>query len=77
MGFEALHDEVSMYNVAGNTMCVSTCWVDYVLLRTCLAKYSTTAENIYEEQKEATIVVISMMSILALLYFKALLSNQF
>ena len=24
--------------------CVSTCWVDYVLLRTCLALYSTTGE---------------------------------
>ena len=38
-GFEALHGEVSMY-----ILFVSTCQVDYVHLRTCLALHSTTAE---------------------------------
>ena len=40
MGFEALHGEVSMYILFAVTPCVYTCWVDYDLLRTCLAFYS-------------------------------------
>ena len=39
--------KISMYNlVCGNTMCVSTCWVTYVLAKTCLDLYSTSAEQI-------------------------------
>ena len=36
MGFAALHGEVSIASIPY----VSTCQVDYVLLRTCLALYS-------------------------------------
>ena len=39
-----LYGHWCMYLVCGNTMCASTCWVDYFLLRTCLALYSTTAD---------------------------------
>ena len=31
IGFEAFHGEVSIYFVCGNTMCVSTCQVEFVL----------------------------------------------
>ena len=36
-----------IYLVCGNTMCVSICQIDFVLLRTCLALYSTTANQIF------------------------------
>ena len=29
------------------TPCVSTCWVEYVLLKTCLAKYSTNTNSTF------------------------------
>ena len=34
LGIEALHGEASIYLVCSNTMCVSTCQVEFVLLRT-------------------------------------------
>ena len=36
IGFEALHGEVSIYLVCGNTMCVSTCQVEFFLIESCI-----------------------------------------
>ena len=48
IGFEALHVKVSTYWFEV-TPCV---WVDYVLLRNCLALYSTTAEYFLRSSKD-------------------------
>ena len=41
-------EEMSViYLVCSNTMCVSTCQVDCVLLGTCIALYSTIARQIF------------------------------
>ena len=46
---------INIYLVCGNTTCVSTCQIDYVLLRTCLALYSTTTEWIFRSRETSQI----------------------
>ena len=44
MYFKWVRLRLFLYLVCCNTMCVSICQVDYLLLRTCLALYFTTTE---------------------------------
>ena len=54
-----------LFMVCSNTMCVSTCQEDYNLLRTCLAIYSTSAEQIFWNLGDFTVLERFKQTILA------------